>query len=465
LTVKIDVIVAGGGIAGLTCAWKLSGAGKQVLVLEADRQAGGNIRTESAEGYRYERGPHTFMASADHIFALASEVGLAGEIIPTLPAARKRFIVRNGVIHAIPGGPAAFLSSGLLSMKGKLALAGEPFRTRRGKPTDTALQFFERRFGREAARVLAGAFISGVYAGDPAALSAPAAFPLFWRFEQESGGMVRGMMAHGKRRRAERESRGETGPRRTGLFTFREGLGQLTAGIAAKLGERVRTGTAVRGLGRSGNGWVVRTDAGEFESPRLVLAVPPSEAGKLLAGLDSELGALLVGIAMAPVAVVHMGWPAGAPQVPDGFGFLAPRGEGVRSLGVLFPSRLFAGRAPQGGDLLAGFVGGVQDAAALDLHDEALVSMVRSDLARLTGLETAPSFVRVSRHPRAIPQLTLGHLDRMAKMGDRISRLDGLALAGNYLHGVGMKDAVISGYEAAERIQAAGAALTAGGAA
>ena len=450
----IDVIVVGGGIAGLTCAWKLAAAGKQVLVLEAERQVGGHVRTECADGFRFERGPHTFMASADHIFALAEEVGLAGEINPTLSSAKKRYIVRNGAIHSIPGGPASFLFSKLLSMKGKLALAGEPFRTWRGEPTDTAQQFFERRFGPEAARVLAGAFISGVYAGDSARLSAPAAFPLFWRFEQESGGMIRGMIAHRKRRRAEREERGETEPPRRGLFTFREGLGQLSAGVAQKLGTRVLTGASVRSVRRDGSYWVVRSDAGEFSSPQLVLAVPPFEAGNLLAALDPVLFAQLCGISMAPVAVVHMGYPAGARQVPDGFGFLAPRGEGVRSLGVLFPSRLFPDRAPKGGDLLAGFIGGVLDPAALDLDDAELLAVVRADLARLTGLVEAPAFVRVFRYPRAIPQLTVGHGDRLAKIEERLGRLTGLALAGNYLRGVGMKDAVISGYEAAERIQA-----------
>ena len=55
------------------------------------------------------------------------------------------------------------------------------------------------------------------------------------------------------------------------------------------------------------------------------------------------------------------------PEIPEGFGFLVPRGEGIRTLGVLFPSRLFEGRTPPGGDLLAGFVGGVLDPHALDL--------------------------------------------------------------------------------------------------
>ncbi len=446
-----EVIVIGGGIAGLSCAWRLAQAQKEVLVLEKLAKAGGNVSTERVDGYRLERGPHTFMASADDVFALAGEVGLSDEIVPALPSAKKRFIVRGGTLHAIPTGPVSFMTSGLLSFNGKLALAGEPFRTRRGQPDDTAAQFFQRRFGPEAARVLAGAFISGVYAGDPEKLSAPAAFPLFWRFEQESGGMIRGAMAHMRQRAAHRRAQGDAGPRRRGLFAFREGLGQLSAAVAARLGSQVRTGVSVLSVSRGDGRYVLRTEAGELTSPRLVLAVPPTEAGRLLASIDWGLSTLLQNIPMAPVAVVHMGFRQRARKVPDGFGFLAPRGEQVRSLGVLFPSRLFEGRAPEGGDLFSGFVGGMLDPGALALRDEQLLAIVRADLSGLTGQDIRPDFVRVSRFPHAIPQCTLGHLERLARIREKLAKLPGIALAGNYLRGVGMKDAIGSGFEAAEQ--------------
>jgi oxygen-dependent protoporphyrinogen oxidase len=141
--------------------------------------------------------------------------------------------------------------------------------------------------------------------------------------------------------------------------------------------------------------------------------------------------------------------------VPDGFGFLVPRGEDVRTLGVLFPSRLFHGRAPEGGDLLTAFVGGMTDRDALALDDHELVMIVRSDLERLTGFRRAPDMVRVARFREAIPQLVVGHLDRISKIRERLATLPGLHLAGNYLKGVGMKDAVASGFEAADAVASA----------
>lgn len=454
---ETDVLIVGGGIAGLACASRLASRGIENMVLEADDCAGGNVRSDSISGFLIERGPHTFMPSADDIFDLAREAGLADAIVASHPAAKKRFIVRKGKMHKVFSGPLSFIGSRLLSLRGKFKLMGEPFRTRRrGDPSDNAATFFERRFGPEAARVLAGAFISGVYAGDPASLSAPAAFSLFWKFEQEHGSMIRGARHHREQRKAELEARGESEPRPEGLCSFEKGLGQLSATLAEGLADNLRTSTAVESVVARDGGFEARVGGQVFSARRLVLAVPPHVASRLVTELDTQMSATLANIPMAPMAVVHMGHGQACRQIPDGFGFLAPRGEGVRTLGVLFPSRLFAGRAPQGGDLLTGFVGGMLDQQALELSDSELESIVRSDLERLTGLGADPDLVLVRRYEAAIPQFTMGHLERMAAINDRLSRFPGLLLAGNYVRGVGMKDAVSSGFAAAEALAGSG---------
>ena len=122
---------------------------------------------------------------------------------------------------------------------------------------------------------------------------------------------------------------------------------------------------------------------------------------------------------------------------------------------MLFPSRLFDGRTPEDCDLLTGYVGGMVDQGILDLTDEDLVGIVSNDLERLLGLTARPCLTRIARHPHAIPQLVLGHLERMEKIRERIAANPGLHLAGNYLRGVGIKDAVASGFLAAEEILAA----------
>ncbi len=447
-----DVIIMGAGISGLTCAWSLVEKGYRVLVLETSSRPGGNVWTEEHNGYRYEYGPHSFMASAHSVFDLASQIGLDSEIIPTFTNASRRYIVRDKRLHLAPMNWSSFLTTGLLTWKGKLSLMAEPIRTSRGQPSDTALQFFERRFGKEGAKMLAGAFISGIYAGDPASLSAPAAFPLFWKFEQESGGMIRGAWKHLRKKRAERKKHGEPKPAKKGLYSFRNGMGQLSQALASRLEDRIAFNCKVQSIIREAHGYDIVVDDRRIQAKHLVLATPPAEAGRLLAFLNQELSELITTIPMAPVATVHMGFESQLEEIPNGFGFLSPRNQGIRSLGVLFPSRIFANRAPGQGDLLVGFVGGMLDESALELSDQGILELVLRDLEVLVGLKRQPDFVRIRRVSKAIPQFLLGHLQRMEKAQVRISQYPGLYLAGNYCKGVGIKDAIASGSEIAKEI-------------
>jgi oxygen-dependent protoporphyrinogen oxidase len=329
----------------------------------------------------------------------------------------------------------------------------EPLRTGRGDPDDSAARFFERRFGNEAARVLAGAFVSGIYAGDPEKLSAAAAFPLFWRFEKESGGMIRGGLRHMRERRRERRALGAAAPpRRRGLFSLRGGLGTLSRAVADAVGSGLVTGAAVSAVRREGELW--RVEAGDIveSAPHLVVAAPPHKASPLLGAVDDRLGAAMGGVRLAPLAVVHMGYVERAKEIPDAFGFLVPRGEGIRTLGVLFPSRMFDDRAPAGGDLLSAYIGGSLDPGALELEDADLLEIVLGDLERLTGFDRRPDHLKVLRYRAAIPQLEHGHLERMDGLRRILEDLPGLHLAGNYMRGIGLKDAVASGFEAARRI-------------
>jgi oxygen-dependent protoporphyrinogen oxidase len=456
LAVANQVIVIGGGIAGLSCTWRLYQAGVDVVILEAQTQAGGNVTTHKIDGFLIEQGPHTFMGSAGDIFTLAEEVGIADQIVATLDTAKKRFIARDGRLHPVFTGPWSFLTSRLLSFKGKCKLIGEPFRTTRGQPSDNARQFFERRFGPEAADILAGAFVSGIYAGDMDALSAPAAFGLFWGFEQEAGSMIRGAIRHRKRQKRAAENKTK---RRKGLYSFRQGLGQLSQAIAEKLGDHLITDAAVTQISVDGNGYRIISNKGEFTGSRLVIATPPQQAGQLLHSLRPDLSKLVSSIPMAPMAVVRLGFSEKQNEIPNGFGFLAPRSQNIRTLGVLFPARLFSNRTPGDGDLLIGFVGGMLDQEAVKLSDLELIEIVTNDLAQLTKWQPKHEIAQVVRYPQAIPQFELGHLEKMAKIEKELKSLSGLHLAGNYLRGIGMKDAVASGFEAADKILSKGTCL------
>lgn len=440
------VVVAGGGIAGLSLAFAL---GRQlpgpdeVLVLEGGPRPGGNIRTDSIDGYLCEWGPNGFLDNVPETFALVSAVGLHHRLVRSSDSARRRFIYRTGRLHEVPAGPGAFLTSGLLSRRGKLRIACEPFAAGPPDGDETIYGFAARRIGREAADALVDPMVSGVFAGNARELSLRACFPKMADMEAQYGGLFRALIAKIRERRRGVSHHGTQQPMGapTGALTsFVGGTQDLIDALARQLGPALRLETSVTGVAPTAGGWQVQTSRGEnLETSVLALATPAGVSADLLGSVDPALARTLRAIRSAPLAVVCAGYPEAdvtRTRGPlDGFGFLVPRGEGLRILGALWDSSIYPGRAPGGRVLIRAIMGGAHDPSVLALSDDELLETVKSDLRRAMNLAIEPSFVRIFRHPLGIPQYTVGHLDRLAEIDSRLAAWPGLFLAGNAYRG------------------------------
>ena len=187
--------IVGGGVTGLTAGYRLSrGRGwEAIAVLEAAPRPGGNVATTRADGFIVEHGPAGFLDNVPETLALARDLGLTP--VPSNAGARKRFLVHDGALARVPENPIAFLRSPLLSPAGRLRVLAEPFARRRPPGDETVFHFAARRIGTEAAAVLIDAMVTGVFAGDSAALSLRSAFPKMHAMESAHGGLVRAMLA------------------------------------------------------------------------------------------------------------------------------------------------------------------------------------------------------------------------------------------------------------------------------
>ena len=136
-----------------------------------------------------------------------------------------------------------------------------------------------------------------------------------------------------------------------------------------------------------------------------------------------------------------------------------PRFEGLGILGALWDSSIYGNRAPNGRSLIRVMIGGAQDPSAVALEDEALITRARADLQTTMNLSIEPVFTHVFRHAAGIPQYTVGHLDRLARIDDALTRSPGLFLAGNSYHGVSINACVTEAAPLAARVRAAGAAV------
>lgn len=438
---RLDTVVVGGGISGLTTAFHLARAGRRVAVLEAADRVGGAIETFSDGEWRFEMGPNTVLESDPSVSRLLQESGLDGEKITAAPSARRRYLYKGGRLIPLPGGPGSFLTTPLFPASAKLRVLREPWIGRPSAGTEESIaQFFRRRLGQAFLDYAAGPFVSGVYAGDPERLSARWAMPRMHALEERHGSLIRGVLA------------GRKPPARGAMFSFREGLEELPRKLAREIGD-VRTGVLCHKMIRTEVGFRVETSAGPVEADRVVLAVPADAAARLLEEATSGASRLFAEIPYAAVAILSLGFRREAVGHPlGGFGFLAPRKEGVHVLGCLFPSEIFPGRAPAGHVALAAFAGGRTNPEIMGWNDERLAAILLSDLHGPLDLKEEPVFRLIRRWPRAIPQYEIGHGRFVERAREIEQALPGLRFGGNYLGGVSVPDCIKNATALAEAL-------------
>jgi protoporphyrinogen/coproporphyrinogen III oxidase len=230
---------------------------------------------------------------------------------------------------------------------------------------------------------------------------------------------------------------------------------ELVTAIAARLpAGAVRLGAPVASIAPAPGGWrVALQDGAPLEADGVVLAGPAPRMAPVIRGVDAALAELLEGIAYASSATIALAYPRAAIRHPlDGFGFVVPQVEHRAVLACTFSSVKYPERAPDGFALLRVFVGGAMQAGLLAEDDRALLQLAHRDIAALLGITGEPILSRVWRHPSAMPQYAVGHLDRLADIEARLEAFPGLAVAGGAYRGVGIADCVRSGEAAAERV-------------
>jgi len=453
-----SVIIIGGGVSGLACAYRLKKLGVPVTLLEASPRVGGLIETVEKDGFLFESGPQSFQGT-ETLLGLIHELGIDDELQKADPSA-PRYILRQGRLRKIPMSPQAMLATSLLSPGTRWKIVSEPFkRTRPPNEEESVADFVRRKFGHEILEYLVSPFVSGVYAGDPEKLSLRAAFPTIEEWEREYGSVIRGQM---KSRPS--ASSGSTTARKgpPPLCSFRSGLNTLMQAMGASLGESAQSGTCASAMSRSGNladaGYEIRVTRGgrqeTIAAQAVVLATPAYAASHLAASVAPSLASILSGIAYASLAVVGAAYhkrQAGAPL--DGFGVLIPRSEKHRTLGIVWNSSLFAGRAPEGQMVVTSFVGGATDPEIVAKTDAEIAAIVQDDHARILGITGSPITSAVWKHEKALPQYNLGHGHAVEAIREAERAIPGLYFAGNYLEGPSIGKCVEEAFQTADAIR------------
>ncbi|GAB2714035.1 protoporphyrinogen oxidase [Nocardia thraciensis] len=441
------VAVVGGGISGLVAAYRLRrelGSTLDLVLVERSERIGGILRTDDIAGGPVELGAEAFVGRRPEIPALLAELGLADQLV--YPAGKRPLIWSGGAAHplpertlmGIPAGPDAVV--GLVDEATLARIADEPTR-----PLDWARggdmsvgDLVGDRFGEQVVRRSLDPLLGGVYAGLANSIGVRAALPtLAAALDAGATSLSRAV--------TEALPPPSTAPVFGGI---RDGYRVLLDALLSAAQVKVETDTAATGLTRTATGW--RLDpVGEVDA--VVLAAPAPVTAGLLRGVAPEAAAAAAGIELSSSAVVALALPARTP-LPDNSGILVATGEPLRAKAFTLSSRKWTHLAQRDVALVRASFGRFGNDTPLSWPDNDLIAAAAADLSTVTGIEITPLTARVQRWRGGLPQYAPGHVDRVAAIEAGIADLPGLAVAGAYLHGVGVPACAASGTAAADRI-------------
>ena len=482
------IAIIGGGISGLTAAYELArqardGAAVEAILFESTQRLGGIVETVREGGFTVGCGPDGWVSAKPWARELATELGLADELIPSNDDTRRTWILLSspdnpaGKLVPMPEGLRMMVptelgeldSSPLFTAAAIQAYRTEPARAgelRSAVPghDESIADFTLRHFGPEVLDRVAAPLLSGVFGGDVRRLSVRAIMPAFVEMEQEHGSLITALQA--KRLDYAPEGQGSI------FTTLRSGLGLLVEKLEAAIpAQWIRRNHTVMGIRHNTQpdapAWTLHTSTtgkhhGSETFDAVFLATPLDASRRLIAQLDEDSGHLLPSDSSSAVLVAFCYPDASRVPLPEGFGFLVPpRFDAERALdpsanlllACTFVDQKFPHRVPPHGRMIRAFFGGAAAERVARCNNDEIAAIARLELARaLNGavpISSAaptpappPVLTVVRRWPHSLPQYTVGHLDRAAELESRLTAYPGLTLLGNSLHGVGLPDLI-----------------------
>jgi protoporphyrinogen/coproporphyrinogen III oxidase len=486
-TVRPHVVIVGGGIAGLAAAFFLRDEPVRVTVLEGSPRLGGKLSVSEVAGVAVDEGAEALLTTRPEGTGLIAQVGLAGDraepgttssAIWTLgalrPLPRRQFM-------GVPSDLAELARSGVVSGAGA-ARASQDLElppTMRDGDVPVA-EFVGARFGAEVVDRLVDPLLGGVYAGRSSDLSFDATMPAlaaasrrYRSLAQAAGSLLPPPVPDP----AGDQDLAPAGTRSGGsvFTTLAGGLGLLPAFLAKASGAQVQTNAVTRALSPApaapgaGRGWrlTVGSAAAEehIDADAVIIAVPARPAGRLLAGVPGASAAATAfgAISYASMAIVTLAYPRsafpGAGLAALGWsGYLVPAVDGRAVKAVTFSTVKWphlADAAVSGAEpleIVRCSVGRIGEEALLQRADEDLAAVAAAELAAATGVRGGPVAHRVTRWGGALPQYTVGHLDRVARIRDAVAGQPGLAVCGAAYDGVGIPACVATARAAASQV-------------
>ncbi len=460
------VVVIGGGITGLTAAFYLQQNAKEhnlpldVVLVESTLRLGGKIQTLRKNGFIIERGPESFFDQCGSVRRLASDLGIAHELVHNNSG--QTYVAVGSELYPLPnnfmfgGSPkvSSIITTGLISLSGKIRAAGDLFLPKSTDEKDEPIgDFFRRRFGKEVVENLVEPLLAGTFAGDIDHLSLRAMFPQFYQLEKDYRSLILGMKKKGTSIYAFDQLDGE----RMFYGTFHNGLETLVESLEEQLApSTVLKGAKVEGIDKLADGSmkIHLNNVSPIQADAVIMTTPFNVAKGILHKYDVMQS--LPNMNSATIATVTMAFKKQQmKKYKDAMNFFVSRNSDFAITSCTWSNRKWDDVVPDGYELLRVYIGRVGDEAIVELSDSEIEKTVLQDLQKAIGLQDAPLFTVVTRWKQSMPQYTVGHEERLDHLKQELEKqFPHIKLSGSSYEGISVPDCVVQGKNAASEVLA-----------
>ncbi len=454
------VAIIGSGVSALACAVVLKEKGIDFKIFEKEDRVGGKIITEKQDNLILELGPDSYLPEKYWSVQLIKKVGLEKEMLITNDEFKGTYIYSNERLHPLPEGvmlmvPTMIMplvKSSLISWPGKIRMGMELLIPPKKDDRDESLaEFVTRRLGKECLEKIAEPLVAGIHTSNPDNMSVLATFPRFVEMEKKYGSLIKGMLMAKKMAPPKKEG----SVKMTYFMSLKYGMQQLVDGVVNFIGtDKIALNKELAVVEKTNDGYnLIFYDGQKDIYTHLVLSTPSYATKDIIKDLDFELSNQIAVINWSSSATVNLAFKKSDIKVPlKGFGFIVPRIENKRINACTYSSIKWSFRAPEDQILLRAFVGGGHHEELVNLSDDEIVKIVMEELESILGIKANPIITRVYRWINGMPKYTVGHVERIKNIFERLKNHKNLYLIGCSYKGIGIGDCVRGGFDTAEEI-------------
>lgn len=448
----MHLVIIGGGITGLSAAWEAQQRGISYTLLEASDRWGGKVVSSEirVNGSRFlvDGGPDTIVTRKPEAWDLTNELGILDQVENPGSETRGIYVLDNASPQPIPLSPFRFISSPLMTTRGKLRLIAEPFQPARKDDGDESLgDFVRRRLGQEALDKFIGPVLGGIYNTDPNVQSIMVSSPVMREMEKESGSLF--LAAIGRAFRPRKKA--TNGAKKPRFITYKNGLQGIVDGLTNQLTGDLRLNSKVQSIKKDKSGYQIElTNKDVISADAVVVATLANVASGLIKDISEEASKMLGKIRHNHIGTVSLVYKeSDMPGNLDINGLMIPRQEKRSIDAVTFSSKKMPQRFSSGYAVLRIFIGGGKPEVA-ELSDERLLEVIQGELLDLLGIAALPVAHKIFRWEKGFPQAQVGHLEMVDEIETHLP--PNIALAGSSYRGIAVPDCIRQGREAVKKL-------------